>query len=975
MAMQLNESQISDLVVMTKRLLALSYGENCEVEPHILVSTVKRALDIPQLHYDNDDVTAVIKTLEYEVSVHHTKGVAIYNDYDSNPHDWYTKLAIPSNKQLFWNRYLKLLKEQGSIDNKSISLLSDTTLPNILNCLSDPNETFEGQRIVRGLIIGEVQSGKTSTYTGLICKAADAGYKVAILLAGVTESLRQQTQSRLDDGIVGYTIRKEGKNKIDRRTGVGQYIKEIPASSYTTVAQDFTQGSDNIVTSLSQHKSLVLFVVKKNVTVLNKLYQWLYKQNIDPQNGYVDAPLLLIDDEADNASINTKNSDTDPTKTNKVIRDICGLFKNSSYVGFTATPFANIFIDPDSVDSMKQADLFPEDFIYSLPTPSTYIGAKRLFDADNGANYDNLRFITDIIEPDYTSDEYKERVQKDMDSLNSGSFYYQHKKEWNGKMPDSLRESILCFFLANVIRDLRGQRSKPRSMLINMSRFVRVQRVLCEYVESVYNQVFRVITYDFSENNKNNVNVPLYVELKALWERHFSHISDILFDRVIKKENLVGAIQDIKIAVVNGSSTSSKLDYEATPSLRVIAIGGLALSRGLTLEGLMVSYFYRNTSTFDVLMQMGRWFGYRPGYEDVFQVWTSRESAGWYSEIAEASDELRDDIEHMFDERLKPKDFGIKVRNNSEHLQITASNKMRTASDYQVRLAYYGNIYDTPYLSFNTQHNSINLEKTRGFVKKLFGAGYTLRFANLGRHKDSEVLSRQYGDSRFFENVPKRLVRDFLESIQCSMLNPNFNIEYLLAFIDDPENEGIQNWDVVFEGGNSKETYQIPELDFIKCISRPLYDHGNAVQISSRRRVLGTREGEFCLSREDIDKVQNICYKHWIEHEHIPQEEALSRDIPIKAYFQYLPHRKPMLIITLIDPEIKNDDPKHKYTSSFNKFVEDLGVNQAVAFAIGFPGLRDEDSAKYYKVNKTWMKVNGLLGEENDTENTEEYDG
>ncbi len=974
--MKLNEKQINSIVIMAKCRLELRYGENCEVKPSILTSTVKKVLEVDDMpDYDAEDIATVVKMLEYEVSVYHTKGVAIYNDYDSNSHDWYTKLAIPLEKQSFWNRYSRFLKKQGSIDNKSISLLSDITLPNILNCLSNPNEQFEGQRIVRGLIIGEVQSGKTSTYTGLICKAADAGYKVAILLAGVTESLRQQTQSRLDDGIVGYTIRKGDKNKIERRTGVGRYIRATPASSYTTVAQDFTQGSDNIVTSLSQHNSLVLFVVKKNVTVLNKLYQWLYKQNIDPQNGYVDAPLLLIDDEADNASINTRNSDTDPTKTNKVIRDICGLFKNSSYIGFTATPFANIFIDPDSVDLMKQADLFPEDFIYSLPTPSTYIGAKRLFDPEKGENYDNLRFITDIIEPDYTSDEYKERVQKDIASLNSGQFYYQHKKEWDGKIPDTLRESILCFFLTNVIRDLRGQRTKPRSMLINMSRFVRVQHVLCKYVESVYNQVFRVITYDFSENNKNNVNVPLYVELKAIWERHFSHISDILFDSVIKKENLIGAIQDIKIYVVNGSSSSSKLDYEANPSLRVIAIGGLALSRGLTLEGLTVSYFYRNTSTFDVLMQMGRWFGYRPGYEDVFQVWTSRESAEWYSEIAEASSELRDDIERMFNEKLKPKDFGIKVRNDSERLQITASNKMRTASDYQVRLAYYGNIYDTPYLSFNSQHNSINLEKTREFVRKLFDAGYTLRFANIDRHKDSEVRSKQHGDSRFFENVPKRLVRDFLASIQCSILNPNFNVEYLLKFIDDKENEGLNNWNVVFEGGNSKKAYQIPELDFIKCINRPLYDHGNAVQISSRRHVLGTREGEFCLSQKDINNVGNVCRKQWIEHEHISQEEALKKDIPIKAYFQYLPHRNPILIIALIDPEIKEEDPKHKYTPSFNKFVEDLGADQVVAFAIGFPGLHDEDTAKYYKVNKTWMKVNGLFEEDDDTENAEEYDG
>lgn len=971
--MKLSEQQRIDASVISRRMISAKYGDKSEIERELLVSTVQYALAMfPP--YDDEDVEAIVRDLEYEVSVRHTKGVAIYNDYDSNPHDWYTKLNLSDSKQLFWNRYEKFLKGKGSLDTKSIQLLSGTTLPNILNCLGNPNEDFDGKRLVRGLIIGDVQSGKTSTYAGLICKVADAGYKVVILLAGITESLRQQTQGRIDEGIVGYTIRKEGKKKIERKVGVGNFQSEIPASSYTTVAQDFTRSSDNIVSSLSQHKSLVLFVVKKNVAVLTKLYKWLYNQNLDSVKGYVDAPLLLIDDEADNASVNTKKPDTDPTRTNKIIRDICGLFKNATYVGFTATPFANIFIDPDSVDSMKQADLFPEDFIYSLPTPSTYIGAKRLYDIE-GLNYNNLRFITDIVEPDYTSDEYKIMVKEDIESLNSGPFYYQHKKEWDGTLPDSLREALLCFFLANVLRDLRGQKSSPRSMLINMSRFVKVQQVISEHVEAIYNQIYRIINYDFSAISSNNSNIPLFKELVDLWRKHFSHIKDVPIQRIIGKENLLNAIKDIKIMVVNGSVASKKLDYEANPSLRVIAIGGLALSRGLTLEGLTVSYFYRNTATFDVLMQMGRWFGYRHGYEDVFQVWTSRESAEWYYEISEASEELKSDIEQMFEERLKPKDFGIKVRNNCERLQITASNKMRTASDYFVRLAYYGNIYDTPYLSFNAQHNRINLQQVQSLAQKLFTAGYKYRFADVGRHSDDEVNSSSYHDSRFFENVPKSIVREFLGKIQCSMLNPNFNIEYILAFIDDTDNDGIEDWDIVFEGGNSKKPYSIPELSNIDCISRPLYDHGNAVQISSRRRVLGTREGDFCLSEQDANIARTKCIDNWIYKEKIPAEVAKKKDIPLKAFFQYLPNRKPMLIVMVIDPEIKPEDPTHKYSIGFKKFVEDLGSDQVVAFAIGFPGRQEEEAAKHYKVNKTWMRINGIFEDDVDTENDEEYDG
>ena len=242
---------------------------------------------------------------------------------------------------------------------------------------------------------------------------------------------------------------------------------------------------------------------------MRKLYQWLYQQNIDKVKGYVDAPMLLIDDESDNASINTKKDETDPTKTNKLIRDICNLFKNSTYVGFTATPFANIFIDPDSVDSMRQADLFPEDFIYSLPTPSSYIGAKRLFSKD-GDCYENLKFISDIEEPDYSSEEYRSMLNDDIESLNRGTFYFQHKKEWDGILPDSLREAVLSFFIGNVIRDLRGDTSSPRSMLVNMTRFVKVQNVIRDYIEKIYNEVVRTITYDFSDVFTKNVELPLY---------------------------------------------------------------------------------------------------------------------------------------------------------------------------------------------------------------------------------------------------------------------------------------------------------------------------------------------------------------------------------------------------------------------------------------------------------------------------------
>ena len=925
---------------------------------------IERAIAFIGIECDEEDKDKLFEEIEYREKITHILGDVLYDDYEQDK--WYFNEIIEDN--YFWERYYRYLKEQTSIDNKSIDLLHEKTLPDIMNCLYNPKEEFEGKRLKRGLIIGDVQSGKTATYSGLICKAADAGYKVVILLAGITESLRQQTQERVDEGIVGYTIRKVDKQIREGRVGVGKDNKQRRASSFTTCVKDFVKGSTLISTSLSEHNSLVLFVVKKNVSVLTKLHDWLKNQNMDVRTNSIKHPMLLIDDEADNASVNTKKDNTDPTKTNAIIRKICNLFQTANYVGFTATPFANVFIDPDSVDSMKNADLFPEHFIYTLPTPSSYIGVDKIF-YEGKEFYRNLRFITDIEEPDYASEEYKEDLKENIDELNSGTFYYRHGKEWNGILPDSLKESIYCYYLANVVRDLRGHGSKPRSMLINMSRFVKVQNVIKEYVEEIQKNFIDTLKYNFDEDGSKNINLPLYKELEQLWNKHFDNITDVCFVDVVKKKNLLGAIYDIEagvikmqIIVVNGSS-ASKLDYKSNPSLRVIAIGGLALSRGLTLEGLLVSYFYRNTATFDVLMQMGRWFGYRPGYADLFQIWTTQTSATWYREIATATSELKADIRKMFEQHLTPKDFGIKVRDLCDELQITANNKMRTSYELLMMESYYGDICDTPYLSVKVEHNKDNWEQVKYFVAHLFQENYKFGFANIDKYKDKDVNS-DIDKSRYFADVPKELVVDFLSNIKCSLVNMKFNRQNLIDFISDEETIGVDKWDIVFEGGDGQSFYDIPGLEKIRCPKRQVEEHDHVIQISSRRRILGLREGRFCLTQDEIKLAEDQCKDAW-------KEEGSwfeGRHIPIKAYFKYLPQRKPILIIMLIEPIKPENIDANKNTI---KFIENLNGDKMIAFAIGFPGVKDVGKTKKYKVNKTYYQLN-MLDEPDEIEEDEE---
>lgn len=955
----MTESQYTILKQFTRTFIDLSLSQGKELKLEDIDSYINQAVMLSKLDCDEAAKTRLFIDMEYEYKIVHNKGQAIFNDYGEK-REWYSNLKIQDN--FFWSRYKDYLINHSSISRISINLLDDITLPDIMNCLGNPNDALDKPRLRRGLIIGDVQSGKTATYTGLICKAADAGYKVVILLTGITENLRRQTQERIDEGIVGITLKKEGKIEKYPRVGVGLDNKQIKATSVTSTLNDFVGNCNKITMSLASN-SLVLFVIKKNVSVLQRLFNWLREQNIDPVKGYVNVPMLLIDDEADNASVNTRKDETDPTRTNKLIRQICNLFMNSTYVGFTATPFANVFIDPDSVDAMQHADLFPEHFIYALEAPSNYVGADKIFYPE-GTFYHNLRYITDITEPDYASEEYKDLVQNNLEVLNSGTFYYKHKKEWDGILPNSLRESILCFCLANVVRDLRGQSKEPRSMLVNMSRFIHVQKVITGHVAEWFEALFNDIRVNFNEDASKNHHLPLYGELRSLWEKHFSQVNDVTFARVSQKATLLAALEKIEVKMVNGSKQSASLNYKENPSLRVIAIGGLALSRGLTLEGLMVSYFYRNTATFDVLMQMGRWFGYRRGYEDLFQIWTSHTSALWYAEVAKASAELKNDIREMFDQQLTPKDFGIKVRDNCDELQITASNKMRTAVSKDMMYSFYGNIYDTPYITSKIEHNKINMQRVQELASELFAQGYSLRFTDY-KKVNKDVNDTSDGSSRYFADVPKEVVAEFLRGIKYSMANPRFDAKNIINFLEDEDTEGVDLWDVVFESGKSTTHYNVKGLRQIKCMERSICSTTrNIIQISTRRRVMtGSMEGRFALSKEDIESAEDAQRNQWEKD----GENSLGRDIPVKAYFRFLPKRKPMLIIMFIKPKEADGEEEEM----LHKYREALGDDCIVAFAVGCPGVKEEGKAVKYQVNKIFQQLN-IEGEEPEEEDDDE---
>lgn len=296
---------------------------------------------------------------------------------EKNHVSWYYAAKGKINHK-FWNRYSTYLYKDASFNSDVINSI-DVATDEMMDLLSNPNEATAFQR--RGLVIGDVQSGKTSTYLALMNKAADAGYHIIILLTGTIEKLRRQTQGRTDEGFVGLDSTAFNKNKDNVFVGVGKIDRSVSGWAVTSTTSDFnTATASKLSGQLSSISDPVVFVLKKNKSVLEKLENWLRLFNRNPSTGTIDSPLLLIDDEADNASVSTKPGE-DPTTINKNIRKILKLFSKASYVGFTATPFANIFIDPDSTQEMLGDDLFPRDFIYALEAPTNYIGAASIVNA------------------------------------------------------------------------------------------------------------------------------------------------------------------------------------------------------------------------------------------------------------------------------------------------------------------------------------------------------------------------------------------------------------------------------------------------------------------------------------------------------------------------------------------------------------------------------------------------------------------
>ncbi|CAN0569563.1 unnamed protein product, partial [Ectocarpus sp. 12 AP-2014] len=428
---------------------------------------------------------------EIEAAVDQALSIPIYNEVDRNTiirrveeiynvrqednerrRPWLNDTRETINFQDgFWGYYRNFLLDDRSFPPDTVLKL-DRLTDKILDNLFNPRENIQISK--RGLVVGHVQSGKTANYTGLICKAADAGYDLIIILAGIHNNLRAQTQLRLDESFLGFDtqhLRAVDQGRIQIGVGNDANNRNIAHSLTSSLNNgDFTQAAFDAQALNFQTTEPIVAVIKKNPHVLRRIHTWLSAQaTTNSGEGRIirNKSLLLIDDEADNASINTNRPEWQPTRINGQIRNILNLFTKNAYVGYTATPFANIFVRPN------EDDLFPRDFIVNIPAPSNYVGPNKVFGfelADDETGYDSTLPIVNRIE------DYHHFVPN------------RHRKDDDlpFELPESLKRALRCFILTCAIRRLRGQTTSHNSMLVHVSRFTRWQDQICHLVEGVF---------------------------------------------------------------------------------------------------------------------------------------------------------------------------------------------------------------------------------------------------------------------------------------------------------------------------------------------------------------------------------------------------------------------------------------------------------------------------------------------------------
>lgn len=825
---------------------------------------------------DEKQWSRMIRELETDYDVRTNMGIIVTGEQQKERDStWWSHKQKLAQENYYNENYKKYMS--SSLPNDVIKNTDEDT-DIVMNYLGNPNqEQFERY----GMVVGHVQSGKTGNYSSLVCKAADAGYKFIVVIAGAMNNLRNQTQERLNASFIG--------RDLNERVGVAKlanYREDKRPISLTSKTKDFNKADadrNSQGISLDSISSPVIVVIKKNTRTLDNVISWIENHYSSGVNKHA---MLLIDDESDYASINTKEEE-DPTKINEKIRALLKLFKKSSYVAYTATPYANIFIDHNTDTESLGKDLFPEDFIYCLNAPSNYLGAEKIFMDKNQSYFYDVDDAADIIPP-------------------------KHKKDYElPELPDSLKDAVRLFLVNIAIRHLRDQENKHNSMLVHASRFTNVHKNIASNINEYHEKLKQALESDGKKDNSSSIN-EVICDIKNTFEYHYKDKIEFEWNKIIFK--ITDIISKVQIFEVH-KDTKLKLEYRDDVASNVIVIGGTSLARGYTLEGLSISYFLRTTIFYDTLMQMGRWFGYRMGYEDLCKIYTTQDTFDKFKTITEATLDLVDDLKEMSENEMTPRDFGLAVKQHPDSgLQVTAKNKLKNSGSIDFEMKLDGHLKETSWILKETSVNQRNIELIRSFVKKIM--------------KENYIQPKE----RYWIDIPKELILKFVSDFnvyEAPLDDLGMKSKMPIKFIKKYIEQVNSLWDVAIYSGNSLKKLNIDGIN-ASYQERKVTDRGKYFEVEHRQVSSGNAEN-ISISVETLNQIKKM--KKINTEKKKKEKEKGKQDIEntITNYSVRKAVRnkmvKPLLMLHIIDAEVKKKTIENK-----NERLE------LAAFGISFPG-------------------------------------
>jgi hypothetical protein len=613
---------------------------------------------------------------------------------------WYTE-DIKRSHNFYWRHYSESLQNASRWAPQAITALDKAT-DRVVERLADP--TMTEAYPVKGLVVGYVQSGKTANFTGVIAKAIDAGYRLIIVLSGTTDLLRTQTQRRLDMELVGQeNILRGVKPDDDAALESTDYVRDDPdwdrfvrhgirpsdggaSDLYRLTKKSFDYKSLELGISAldfpkrERHRPFThpnnlftgdtrLAVVKKNSTVLKKLVADLNKITTRLE----EVPTLIIDDESDQASVNTTrpkpistSEKKKRTAINRHIAEILKMLPRAQYVGYTATPFANVFIDPNDAE-----DIFPKDFLISLPPGPGYMGARDFHDLSLDVPLD-------------------ERTKEN--SAEKAHVRIVNENEEN-QDPD-LQHALDAFVLTGAVKLYREHlglgKFRHHTMLYHVAMQKEAHREQRAKVNDMWNRSGYRSSYCLGR-------------LKEIYEKDITPVTKrpdggatpATFEELIpfigKSVNRIGRTGNPVLVVNSDKIEGEELDFAVDPHVWRVLVGGNKLARGFTVEGLTISYYLRRSQKADTMMQMGRWFGYRSGYRDLVRLYTTQELYEEFEDICQDEEFFRDELRQYaplgFDglPQITPSQIPPLVSQHHPKIKPTAANKMYNARVEQRR--------------------------------------------------------------------------------------------------------------------------------------------------------------------------------------------------------------------------------------------------------------------------------------------------